>query len=125
MGLVSDHAYAVISVHEIDTDQGPVKLLRMFNPWGHKEWLGDWSDTSDLWTPKLKKELGMKDEDDGIFFISHEDYMNYFLSTVICKVHADYQFNSVKTFHNRGEYSVIRVKITEETKSFFTVSQLN
>ena len=51
MGLISDHAYAVISLHVVDTDQGEVKLIKMRNPWGHKEWMGDWSDTSDLWTP--------------------------------------------------------------------------
>ena len=37
---------------------------------------------------------------DGIFFISHDDYMNYFMSTIICKIHPEYLFNSVKTFHN-------------------------
>ena len=51
MGLISDHAYAVISLHVVETDIGEVKLIKMRNPWGHKEWMGDWSDTSDLWTP--------------------------------------------------------------------------
>jgi len=51
MGLISDHAYAVISLHVVETDLGEVKLIKMWNPWGHKEWMGDWSDTSDLWTP--------------------------------------------------------------------------
>lgn len=55
MGLISDHAYAVISCHLVDTENGPVRLFKLRNPWGHKEWMGDWSDTSDLWTPKLKK----------------------------------------------------------------------
>lgn len=71
MGLISDHAYAVISLHEVDTDLGIVQLIKMRNPWGHKEWMGDWSDSSDLWTPQLRKQLNMKVEDDGVFFISH------------------------------------------------------
>jgi calpain-15 len=24
------------------------------NPWGEKEWDGDWSDKSPLWTPQIK-----------------------------------------------------------------------
>jgi calpain-15 len=55
IGLVSDHAYAIISVTEIETkNEGKVKLLKLRNPWGHKEWMGDWSDKSDKWTPELK-----------------------------------------------------------------------
>jgi calpain-15 len=38
MGLVSNHAYAIIWADEIDTDDGKVKLMKMRNPWGHKEW---------------------------------------------------------------------------------------
>jgi len=50
VGLVSDHAYSVVSVHEVQGE----KLLKLHNPWGHQEWLGDWSDHSDKWTPQLK-----------------------------------------------------------------------
>lgn len=54
-GLVSDHAYSVISAVEVNhPDDGQVKLLKLRNPWGHKEWLGDWSDNSDKWTPELR-----------------------------------------------------------------------
>lgn len=87
--------------------------------------MGDWSDTSDLWTPELRKKLNVKIEDDGVFFISHVDYMNYFMSTVVCKIHPDYQFNSIKTFHNRGEYSLVKLTVTEPTEAYITVSQLN
>jgi calpain-15 len=31
------------------------KLLKLRNPWGKEEWLGDWSDKSKLWTPALKE----------------------------------------------------------------------
>jgi len=35
-GLISDHSYAVISVHEVETPkEGKVKLLKLMNPWGH------------------------------------------------------------------------------------------
>ena len=40
-------------------------LLCLRNPWGHTEWMGDWSDASPLWTKRMKQMLGYKDEDDG------------------------------------------------------------
>jgi len=58
--------------------------------------MGDWSDTSDKWTEELKKKLDFTDADDGMFFISYLDYMNYYRSTTICKVHDEYNHNSVK-----------------------------
>lgn len=37
-----------------------MQLLKVRNPWGKVEWLGDWSDNSDKWTPELIKELDVK-----------------------------------------------------------------
>ena len=48
--------------------------------------MGDWSDKSNKWTPELRKKLGAKDADDGIFFICYDDYMKYYRSTTIAKI---------------------------------------
>lgn len=58
----------------------------MRNPWGKKEWLGDWSDYSSKWTPDIRFSVGHMNKEDGVFFISIEDYMKYFESTSICAV---------------------------------------
>jgi calpain-15 len=50
-GLFDDHAYSLLSVHQLD---GDIRLLKIRNPWGSNEWTGDWSDSSDKWTPELK-----------------------------------------------------------------------
>ena len=64
-GILSSKAYTVISLHEA---QGK-KLMRIRNPLGRKEWSGDYSDNSPLWTESLKKELGWVDKDDGMLFM--------------------------------------------------------
>ena len=70
-GVIGGHAYSVISAHEITDRNGQqVKLLKLMNPWGDHEWKGDWSDKSPLWIPQLKQQLGVRDADDGVFFIS-------------------------------------------------------
>jgi len=53
-GVVGNHAYSVLSVHDIMVEDENIRLLRLRNPWGHQEWQGDWSDKSDLWTPALR-----------------------------------------------------------------------
>jgi hypothetical protein len=53
-GIVSGHAYSVISAHEFMHKGKRVRLLKMRNPWGFGEWKGDWSDESSLWTDDLK-----------------------------------------------------------------------
>lgn len=47
-------------------------------PWGHKEWKGDWSDLSDMWTPELKQSLNVQNVDDGMFWISVNDFVHEF-----------------------------------------------
>jgi Calpain family cysteine protease len=44
VGLVSDHAYTILSVYEIEVKGKTLQLLKLRNPWGHQEWTGDWSD---------------------------------------------------------------------------------
>jgi hypothetical protein len=50
VGLVDAHAYSLIAVKEIQLKNGRTeRLLKVRNPWGKKEWTGDWSDSSTLW----------------------------------------------------------------------------
>ncbi|KAI4891007.1 hypothetical protein NFI96_023016 [Prochilodus magdalenae] len=42
--LVKRHAYSITGAEEVDVDGSLVQLVRLRNPWGHKEWNGAWSD---------------------------------------------------------------------------------
>ena len=74
-GIISGHAYSLISIHEFENEGKKVRLLKMRNPWGKGEWTGDWSDKSELWTPELRQTIGCTIEDDGTFFIPYENYL--------------------------------------------------
>jgi hypothetical protein len=62
-GLVLGHAYTLTACLEVNG----VKLCRLRNPWGYREWLGDWSDKSPLWTDEMKVR-GNKNTYLGILF---------------------------------------------------------
>ena len=54
-GIISGHAYSVVSLYEFEANLRIVRLLKLRNPWGRGEWTGDWSDSSSKWTPALRK----------------------------------------------------------------------
>jgi len=73
-GIVQGHAYSILDVQEVDA----IQLVRLRNPWGRKEWTGDWSDHSDKWTRRMKAKLGHVEKDDGAFWMSMIDFSIHF-----------------------------------------------
>lgn len=142
-GLVDAHAYSIISAVEIDIgypeyiprdendnpikyDYGKVKLVRIRNPWGFREWMGDWSDNSEQWKmfPKAKETIQKALEDgakahlartgektdvpvldenanDGLFWMKFEDFFTYYQMTAICYYEAKYNYNWTDAIHQR------------------------
>jgi calpain-15 len=69
--------------------------MKLRNPWGYKEWMGDWSDSSDKWTAEIKAKLNFEDSDDGVFYMTYQHYMSYYRSTTICKFHDDFKYFNI------------------------------
>ena len=93
------------------------KLVLIRNPWGFKEWAGDWSDLSDMWhifpdamknIKKLMKERGEAhtkrtgeesyvsvdlDENDGCFWMRFDDFFRYFTASCICYYEEKWNYN--------------------------------
>ena len=90
-GIVQGHNYVVLGVIELSTGD---RLVRLRNPWGSETYIADWSDESDKWTSDLRDEAGATQADDGIIFMSIEDYHEEFSETAVNKnmdgVHQDY-----------------------------------
>ncbi|KKZ66922.1 hypothetical protein EMCG_07418 [[Emmonsia] crescens] len=70
-GIHECHAYSVMDAKEVNGQ----RLLRLRNPWGHKEWSGPWSDGSEEWTAEWMTLLQHKFGNDGVFWISYEDFL--------------------------------------------------
>ena len=103
-GVVSGHAYSLISIHEIKDKTGKdVKLLKLRNPWGTGEWQGAWSDNSAEWTPAIRKQVGSEEKDDGAFYIALEDYLEHFAWTSLCVENDNTKYVHSSLYHSFGE----------------------
>ncbi|KAL2826103.1 hypothetical protein BDW59DRAFT_161229 [Aspergillus cavernicola] len=70
-GISENHSYSIMDAKEIDG----VRLIKLRNPWGKKEWSGPWSDGSEQWTPQWMEKLNHKFGNDGFFWISYNDLL--------------------------------------------------
>jgi calpain-5 len=101
-GLVKGHAYGVTNIKTIQNNDVPnllsflgmgtstaVRLIRVRNPWGKKEWTGRFSDGSPEWnqiSEAKRKELGLVFEDDGEFWMAFDDFCQEFSSVSVCRI---------------------------------------
>ncbi|XP_073995045.1 calpain-A-like isoform X2 [Rhodnius prolixus] len=95
-GLVTDHSYSVTKVQYVEVDtpklSGRFPLIRLRNTWGQVEWNGAWSDKWPEWkniSKKVKDDLKMQQKNDGEFWISYTDLLQYFDRLRICNLHPD------------------------------------
>ena len=127
MGLVTNHAYSVVDTAQLKNPNGTItKLLKMKNTWGTNEWLGDWSDGSRKWTEDYKKQVNLEEKEDGIFWMSFEDFLQFYTSTHICQIHDDYIYNSKKIPVSQDDaYNLIKVNVSKGTEGYFIVNLKN
>ncbi|XP_042565614.1 calpain-1 catalytic subunit-like [Clupea harengus] len=91
-GIVQGHAYTITGVTKLMTNNQSVKLLRLFNPHGHGEWNGNWSDKSNSWqsvSPEDRTKC-LSIRDDGEFWMSMEDFCSSYADMDICCLSPDF-----------------------------------
>ena len=111
MGLLSQHAYSVLDVRVVAAgevpgrreEEGPLRMVKLRNPWGHHEWTGEFSD-KDLknWTPELRRALGDEgrgSRDDGIFWMRMSDLARFFSTVTVCKTFDKRSRTQARTAH--------------------------
>ena len=123
MGLVTNHAYSVVDAVVLKQNFGEIKLLKIKNIWGTNEWLGDWSDGSYKWTDEFKKKVGLVEKEDGVFWMSLDDYVQFYTTTHVCHYHDDYEYISQKfPVQNDLAFQIAKVFVLKESKGYFMVN---
>ena len=76
--------FSYVALKTIELSNG-ARLVKLRNPWGSERYKCAYSDTSNLWTPELRAEAGATEKavNEGIFFMTIENFYNMGQSTVI------------------------------------------
>lgn len=111
-GIQYGHAYGVLDVREVPSEEDPeviYKFLRIKNPWGKEnnmEWNGEWNDSDERWTESLKNKYNQigqvvptkldKEElihqwgrNDNIFIMEFEQFVVYFNTLMAVRDYPD------------------------------------
>lgn len=78
--MVDNHAYSVISAHP-NVAGTKIGLFKIRNPWGNGEIEnGEFDDDGPGWDkyPQIKRELKPVMADDGIFFLTKDEFFHHF-----------------------------------------------
>uniref|UniRef100_A0A671QVJ0 Si:ch211-202f3.4 n=1 Tax=Sinocyclocheilus anshuiensis TaxID=1608454 RepID=A0A671QVJ0_9TELE len=77
---------------KVMSDENPVQLVRLLNPWGEEEWRGDWSDGSPLWDTVCEEVRKICHDvlNNGEFWMSMEDFTKIFENIDICCLCPDF-----------------------------------
>ena len=121
IGLISCHAYTIINIYDEIIGKEHYKLVKLRNPWGEKEFNGDWSDKSSKWNNILKKIFEFEEvKDDGIFYMSFDDFTKYFKSLEILKIKENYEIMASCKISKAEAYrcQIIKFSIEKQEKGY-------
>ncbi|XP_042219812.1 calpain-5-like isoform X2 [Homarus americanus] len=144
VGLIKGHAYGITACKKINIgDTGlfsifkgaqKVRMVRLKNPWGEREWNGAFSDgkersgfvytTSQLtkmysrspeWSKvsaSEREKLGLTFEDDGEFWMTFEDFVEHFTDLSICFLINTKVLSFNKTWHETVFYDAWTIGVS-------------
>lgn len=126
VNLVMGHAYTVLDSEEFFHNGVQVRLVKIRNPWGSSEWSGDWSDDSFCWTDELRQKLNLSEKDDGVFYMSLDDFVTYYVIFSVCKIYPSYEYNSLQFKAEEVDTpKVLEIQVEQASNTFIQIFQKN
>ena len=128
MGLSPAHAYTFLKTYRVDTGNGIERIVKLRNPWGNGEWSGAWSDASKKWNESTKKQCEyQEDRDDGVFYMSFDDFVKYYVTMGIVKLEHNYQTTMCKISKAQAiKCQVLQLTVNQKNeKSYIQLYQKN
>jgi hypothetical protein len=91
--LIDHHAYTMMQAREVFVEGELRKYVQLRCPYGptrELEWEPAWEEKSQQIVNEVKELLEDDGEVDGIFWMTFEDYLQYFYQTTICLYRSNY-----------------------------------
>ena len=121
VGLSPAHAYSFLNIYKVNTENGIERVVKLRNPWGNGEYNGPWSDSSKKWTTSTKQQCNYKENsDDGVFYMSYDDFIKYYVTMGIAKLEFKYK-TSVCTIGKilNTKCQILKLTVKEENKNSY------
>lgn len=101
---MANMSYTLLGCANVKDNKGDdCMIVCIRNPWGKFEWNGDWSDHSVKWTDEAKDLVGFVEDEDGIFWMSFEDWSKYFVDLVVCCTRDGFKYSSHRMATTSGK----------------------
>lgn len=120
-GLTTNHAFSLLKVRNVNG----TRLCQIRNPWGNDiEWNGAWSDNSELWTPEMMDAVNFTKADDGTFWMSWEDVIQWFDGGSVTYVnHKATQLRVAGNFDQGVPDVIVKLQVAKPTFLWFGCHQ--
>jgi len=130
--------FAVVRAIEVyDPITGSKEKLLKVRDMGEKlDWTGDWSASSVKWSPEMKQHLGYAEayrEGSHCFFMTFDDYISYFNSTCLVKIHTStlkgvspFLRETLRLSHGKDSFALAKFHLPYPSdKVYLTVHQVS
>ena len=118
-GIEPLHAYTLINIYKVNSE---IRLVKLKNPHGTKEYSGPWSAPSGDWTSQYKEKCKYKKEEEqfGIFYMPFDYFIETFDEIDIAKIKNDYQTTYYKVSKGQAiKCQAIKLIIEEDNPNTY------
>ena len=124
--IVKGHAYSLLDAYEFDYQGKKQRLIKIRNPWGHKEWAGAWCDNDQRWNAvsnEQKQQVGYaRNDNDGSFFMDFAEFPHYYENFQICYFESAFKYRSKRIMLNRKKAGYFKVTLPETGVYYFAAN---
>ena len=124
IGLITNNGYLILDVKTVKNQTGDdVTLIKMKNLLSNVEWTGDWGDNSLKWTEESKDTVNFYKKEDGVFWMSSNDFLQFFSNTFICQNFPNYSYFFLKNKAVKSSYNLTEIVVNKPGTGYFIINQ--
>ena len=86
--------------------------MRINNYWNNLKWKGQWSNNPESWSSLVKKKIEFeKHKNDNSFWITFDDFKEYFSKITVCEYQYGYKIETLSIHNHNPKFYLLKMKI--------------